>query len=231
MATILSIETATKVCSVYLGVNGKIVSGKDTQIANSHSEYLTVYIEELLKENNLTSNELDAVAVSMGPGSYTGLRIGLSVAKGLCYAIEKPLIGVPTLQSMAFGAATMQNNAAALFCPMIDARRMEVYSAFYDNNNKEVRGVQADIIEEGAFHEYLEKKEVFFFGDGAEKCSEILGKHTNACFLSNFEMSAKNMLQIAENKFNAKEFEDLAYCEPFYLKEFIAGKPKVKGLK
>lgn len=231
MAFILNIETATRVCSVSLGKEGKTIASKETQIANSHAEYLSVFIEELLENNNLKPGDLDAVAVSMGPGSYTGLRIGVSTAKGLCYAIDKPLIAVPTLQSMAFGALQMKNEKESLYCPMIDARRMEVYTAFFDGKNKEVRKTQADIIDEHSYKEYFENHTVYFFGDGASKCKDAFQNYTNANFVDNFTMSAQNMIHIAENKYHNNDFEDVAYFEPFYLKEYKAGKPKVKGLE
>ncbi len=233
MEKILHIETATKVCSVCYSENGKYITGRETHVANSHSELIAVYIKEILEETSIKVHGLDAVAVSMGPGSYTGLRIGVSAAKGLCYAADKPLIAVPTLRSMAYGASTQvnDNKTDVLFCPMIDARRMEVYAAFYDHDNNERREVKAEIIDENSYIDLLEKHKVYFFGNGAPKCEKILGKHPNAMFLEGIEPSAKYMVPLTDKLYREKTFEDVAYFEPFYLKDFIAGKPKVKGLK
>ena len=233
MTLILSIETATPVCSVALTKDNKIIGIKESDQKNSHSEIVTVFIDELMKENKLVFSDLDAVAVSKGPGSYTGLRIGVSTAKGLCYALDIPLISVNTLQSMAAGMTKQYNQTKelpTLFCPMIDARRMEVYCAIFDNNNHEVRKTKAEIIEPDSFKTYLETNQVIFFGDGAAKCKEVI-KHPNVVFLVDIHPSAANMTEIANQKFQKNQFEDVAYFEPFYLKEFIAGVPKVKGLK
>ena len=233
MALILSIETATPVCSVTLAKDNKVLAVKESTKKNSHSEIVTVFIDELLKENQLTFSDLDAVAVSKGPGSYTGLRIGVSTAKGLCYALDIPLIAVNTLQSLAIGALEdyhLDEGLPVLFCPMIDARRMEVYCALYDKNNREVRETKAEIIEPDSFQTYLETNKVIFFGDGATKCKEVI-QHQNAVFMEDIFPSATNMISIAIDKFKNQLFEDVAYFEPFYLKDFIAGVPKVKGLK
>ena len=186
----------------------------------SHAEKLTVFITELCKTQDFTIKDLDAVAVSKGPGSYTGLRIGVSTAKGLCYALDIPLISVSTLKAMACGMA--QKEKSDLYCPMIDARRMEVYNAFYNSTNKEIRGIQADIIEAYSYQKELDKK-VLFFGDGAEKCKQMI-QHPNARFIDGFFPSSKDMLEIANEKFAEKDFEDVVYFEPFYLKDFVAGK-------
>jgi tRNA threonylcarbamoyladenosine biosynthesis protein TsaB len=187
-----------------------------------------------MKESEITLNEIDAVAISKGPGSYTGLRIGVSTAKGLCFALDKPLISIGTLQSMAYGLSKNQEiqkyEKNILFCPMIDARRMEVYAAVYDIDNKEIREVGADIIDEHSFNAYLYNSKVIFFGDGAAKCKKALSGHPNAIFYDDILPSSSNMATLAEHKFIEKQFEDLAYFEPFYLKDFIAGIPKVKGL-
>ncbi len=228
MAKIIYIETATKICSVALSENGKLVGIRESKVSNSHAEMLSVFIEELMKKVNWKYADLDAVAVSMGPGSYTGLRIGVSSAKGLCYSLEKPLIAVSTLQSMAWGMA--QNNENVLFCPMIDARRMEVYSAVFDKNNEEVRGIEAQIIDENSFADSLKEKVIYFAGDGAAKCKEVFANQPNARFLDEFEISSRYMIEIATKKYGQQQFEDVAYFEPYYLKDFIAGTPKVKGL-
>lgn len=234
MAIILGIETATKICSVSLGINGEVKALKETDIENSHSAMLTVFIDEMLKEHNIAFNSLDAVGVSMGPGSYTGLRIGVSTAKGLCYALNKPLIAVSTLQSMAWGAAhsnDMQRvNAGDLFCPMIDARRMEVYTALYDEEASAITEISAEIVNESFFSEPLKEHTVFFFGDGAHKCREILMQHSNAVFLEKDYNSAQYLIPLSEKLYEQNKFVDTAYFEPFYLKDFIAGIPKVKGL-
>ena len=233
MALILSIETATPVCSVALSKDHDLIALKESIKKNSHSEVVTVFIEELIKENKLFFTDLDAVAVSKGPGSYTGLRIGVSTAKGMCYALDIPLLSLNTLQSLAFGAAKkycQDNESPVLFCPMIDARRMEVYCALYDENNQEIRKTKAEIIQANSFQTYLDANRVIFFGDGAAKCKDII-KHHHAVFLENVSPSALSMIKIAFDKFLNQEFEDVAYFEPFYLKDFIAGVPKVKGLK
>ena len=221
MALILLIETATKSCSVSLSSENKIIACKEeVNKQYSHAEKLTVFITELFKTQDFSIKDLDAIAVSKGPGSYTGLRIGVSTAKGLCYALDIPLISVSTLKAMAFRMA--QKEESDLYCPMIDARRMEVYNAFYNSTNKEIRGIQADIIEADSYQKELDKK-VLFFGDGAQKCKQII-QHPNAKFLDDIFPSSKDMLEIANEKFSEKIFEDVAYFEPFYLKDFVTGK-------
>ena len=218
---ILNIETSTKACSVALHKNGElIVSREDVTTNFSHSEKLLKFISKLFSDAKLSLSDLDAIAVSMGPGSYTGLRIGVSTAKGLCYGLDIPLISISTLKAMSFGMAL--EIKADLYCPMIDARRMEVYSAFFDINNTEVRKIQADIINENSYKKELEKK-VVFFGDGSEKLIEKI-EDKNAIFVSDIHPSAKNMGLLSYQKFTKSLFEDLAYFEPFYLKDFVAGR-------
>ena len=218
---ILNIETSTKACSVALHKNGELIVCREDVTANfSHSEKLLKFISELFSDEKLSLSDLDAIAVSMGPGSYTGLRIGVSTAKGLCYGLDIPLISISTLKAMSFGMAL--EIKADLYCPMIDARRMEVYSAFFDINNTEVRKIQADIIDENSYKKELEKK-VVFFGDGSEKLIEKI-KNKNAIFVSDIHPSAKNMGLLSYQKFTKSLFEDLAYFEPFYLKDFVAGR-------
>ena len=218
---ILNIETSTKACSVALHKNGELIVCREDVTTNfSHSEKLLKFISKLFSDAKLSLSDLDAIAVSMGPGSYTGLRIGVSTAKGLCYGLDIPLISISTLKAMSFGMAL--EIKADLYCPMIDARRMEVYSAFFDINNTEVRKIQADIIDENSYKKELEKK-VVFFGDGSEKIKEKI-KHENAMFVSNIHPSAKNMGLLSYQKFTKSLFEDLAYFEPFYLKDFVAGR-------
>lgn len=218
---ILNIETSTKACSVSLHKNGELIVCREDVTANfSHSEKLLKFISELFSDEKLSLFDLDAIAVSMGPGSYTGLRIGVSTAKGLCYGLDIPLISISTLKAMSFGMAL--EIRADLYCPMIDARRMEVYSAFFDINNTEVRKIQADIINENSYKKELEKK-VVFFGDGSGKLIEKI-KDKNAIFVSDIHPSAKNMGLLSYQKFTKSLFEDLAYFEPFYLKDFVAGR-------
>ena len=223
MALILGIETATKNCSVALFKDSKLIAEKEhVSDGYTHAEQLNLFIKEVVGSANITLTEIEAVALSMGPGSYTGLRIGTSTAKGLCYALEIPLLAISTLQAMAFGMA--ENESSAVYCPMIDARRMEVFSALFDENNKEIRGVQADVVDEQTYTNFL-KNEVLFFGDGALKCKEIIN-HKNAKFIEGINPSAKNLGILANAKFENKDFEDVAYFEPYYLKDFVAGKKK-----
>ena len=218
---ILHIETSTEVCSVALSRGKECVCVKESAQGRDHAGKLTVFIAQMLDANGISASKLDAVAVSSGPGSYTGLRIGLSVAKGLCYGADIPLLSVSTLQSMAMGFAAQSSIAAgALLCPMIDARRMEVYTALYDNAGKEVEKVSAKIISHQSFESWLDAGHVFFFGNGAEKCSSLI-THQNAIFSEPFSHSAKYMIQKSLQLYNEKRFEDAAYFEPFYLKNFI----------
>ena len=218
---ILNIETSTKACSVALFSGKELVSHKEhVEEKFSHSEKLSLYMLEVLDLAKITFTDLSAIAISMGPGSYTGLRIGVSTAKGLCYALDIPLISISTLQAMAYGISLTKKSD--VFCPMIDARRMEVYSAFYNAKNKLIRKIQADIIDEKSYQKELTDK-VLFFGDGSEKLHETI-IHDNASFVSNFHPSAKFLGPLAYNKFQETDFEDAAYFEPYYLKDFIAGK-------
>ncbi len=226
MARILNIETSTTVCSVSIAENGNKIIGKETMIQNAHSKVLTVFIEEILKEANLKIKDFDAVAVRKGPGSYTGLRIGVSAAKGIAYGAGKKLISVNTLQNMAWGAKQfLKPEGNILFAPMIDARRMEVYTQLFDSELKPVNEITAEIIDEQSFLKELEKQKKYFFGDGAAKCKETI-THKNAIFVEELYPSADYMIEFSEKAFNDKNFEDVAYFEPFYLKDFIAGIPK-----
>ena len=252
MGLILCIETSTEVCSVVLARDEKIVAIRESAVRNVHSSMLTIFIEEIIKSSGYPMDELDAISVSMGPGSYTGLRIGVATAKGLCYALDKPLIAVSTLRAMAVGInyklkiknylsedevqsakCKVQNvklDSVVLVCPMIDARRMEVYSAVYNQENTEVREVRAEIIDGFSFQKFLSDNLVVFGGEGADKCKPHLGDHPNAIFMEGFQPSARFMASLAEEKLRQHQFENLAYFEPFYLKDFVAGKPRVKGL-
>jgi tRNA threonylcarbamoyladenosine biosynthesis protein TsaB len=234
MAIILNIETATPVCSVSIAKDGELIASKELNSRNSHSSVITLFIEELMNDKGLEFKDLDAVAVSMGPGSYTGLRIGVSTAKGICFAMDKPLIAVSTLQAMAAGMVSfspeLKIDENTLFCPMIDARRMEVYTALYSPQNAVIEDVHNKIIDEQSFADILSTKKLVLGGDGAEKCKETL-KGSNCIYLDEFYPSSKYMAKISEEKFQKELFEDVAYFEPYYLKDFVAGIPKVKGLR
>lgn len=228
MALILNIDTSTDICSVAIAREGKVIALKENNEGFNHSTLLGVYADDLLKENGLTANDLDAVAVSMGPGSYTGLRIGVSLAKGICFGAGKPLIAVSTLEALA-NAVAARKGEGGYYCPMIDARRMEVYTAVFDREGITVRDIHAEVIEEGAFADLLEGHKMFFFGNGSDKVKEVI-RHPNAEFIPGVETSAANMTLLAERKFEAGDFEDVAYFEPFYLKDFVATVPKRKVL-
>lgn len=233
MAKLLLLETATQICSVAVSDGTDLISIKESDSSNSHSALLTSFIHETLAEAHIKLSALDAIVISKGPGSYTGLRIGVSSAKGLCYALDKPLISVNTLKSMAEGmiGVNIVNASNSLFCPMIDARRMEVYTAIYDQDNNELKPTSAKIINEDSFAELLKNHLLFFGGDGAQKCKNVLASNGNSRFLDDFRISARHMIKIAHQKFLNQQFENIAYFEPYYLKDFIAGIPKVKGLK
>jgi tRNA threonylcarbamoyladenosine biosynthesis protein TsaB len=231
LAVILNIETATKVCSVTLAVDGEVKAIRESHVANSHAELVTIFSEEVIKEAGIGFNDLDAVAVSKGPGSYTGLRIGVSTAKGFCYALDKPLIAVNTLHAMAAGMIKLTGDDSFLVCPMIDARRMEVYAAVFDTELNEIKATEAVIVDEHSFEDLLKDHQILFAGDGAPKCKDVLSHQKKAFFNNEFHPSAAFLAPLAEQKFLNKAFEDTAYFEPFYLKDFVAGIPKVKGLR
>jgi tRNA threonylcarbamoyladenosine biosynthesis protein TsaB len=225
--TILQIETATTVCSVALARDGHVIAVKELDERNIHAEVITLYIDELIKQTGIGYSELDAVAVSSGPGSYTGLRIGVSTAKGLCFSLDKPLISVETLAAMAQGMIAKDSiDPNTLLCPMIDARRMEVYTALFDAAGNVVKPTAAEIITEGSFSDYLGNNKILFFGDGAAKCSDVIGESPNATFISDFSNSATHLTLKAAEKFVSAEFEDVAYFEPFYLKDFLVTQKK-----
>ena len=226
MSLILCLETSTKSCSVALGQNGKLLALKESlDEKHSHAENLTLYIQEVCKSAKVSLNDIEAIAVSKGPGSFTGLRIGVSTAKGLCYALNKPLIAINSLEAMAFGQiSNLKSQVSSLFCPMIDAKRMEVYCAVCDNQQNEIKKTSAKIIDENSFSDLLQKNKMIFFGDGAEKCKSKI-THSNAIFIDNVHPSAQFMIPIANNYFSKKRFEEVAYFEPFYLKDFVGTKP------
>ncbi|MDR1090888.1 MAG: tRNA (adenosine(37)-N6)-threonylcarbamoyltransferase complex dimerization subunit type 1 TsaB [Prevotella sp.] len=230
MPYILSIETATEVCSVAVSNGGQVLFYKEETKGPSHAVLLGQFVNEAIEELRKANIRPDAVAVSCGPGSYTGLRIGVSEAKGLCYGLNIPLIAINTLKIMAHGALKQgKTEKDTLLCPMIDARRMEVYDTVYDNSLQELRPVSADIIDENSFSEFLADKQILFFGNGAEKCKSVL-HHPNVLFSDDIYPKATDMIQLAEESFDKKEFADAAYFEPFYLKEFVATTPKNKVL-
>ncbi|MFC3563052.1 tRNA (adenosine(37)-N6)-threonylcarbamoyltransferase complex dimerization subunit type 1 TsaB [Pedobacter jamesrossensis] len=227
MAKILQIETATAVCSVALSIDGKTVSVKEESGQNLHASNLTLFIEELMIASKLELKDLDAIAISKGPGSYTGLRIGVSTVKGLCFALDKPLIAVETLKMMASGFILENPDYDGLICPMIDARRMEVYTTVFDTHLNVLEETSAKIIDEDSFAELLSANKITFLGDGAPKCEDVLN-HTNAAFSTSNFNSAGNMSLLAEKAFKEANFEDVAYFEPFYLKDFVLTQPKKK---
>ncbi|HSW67845.1 MAG TPA: tRNA (adenosine(37)-N6)-threonylcarbamoyltransferase complex dimerization subunit type 1 TsaB [Bacteroidales bacterium] len=229
---ILCIETATAVCSVALVSGTKVVVEKSSSKNNSHSSQLHLMIETLLCDNGYSFEDLTAVAVSRGPGSYTGLRIGASAAKGYCYALNIPLIAPDSLQIMAAGFI-IQNPGLpeeTILCPMIDARRMEVYSALYDIKLNALSPVAAIIINPQAYSTATGNKNVFFFGDGAAKCVPVFEERKNWFFYEHYQLSAAHMAPLVADRLEHQLYENVAYFEPFYFKEFIAGKPRVKGL-
>jgi len=219
LALILCLETATTNCSVALSKDGDLLALKEDNSNNySHAEKLHVLIDEILKENNLAVEDLDAIAVSKGPGSYTGLRIGVSAAKGLCFSLNVPLISVATLTSLAAQVKLEER----YIIPMLDARRMEVYASVFDANLDEIRETKAEVLDENSFKHYLEKGKTVFIGDGVEKFKAIC-THSNAEFISDKLPSAREMCNLAETKYKISDTEDVAYFEPYYLKDFIAG--------
>lgn len=215
---ILSIETSTSNCSVALhSIEGDLLQVEERDESNIHASQLFVFIKNILAKNPITS--LKAIAISKGPGSYTGLRIGVSAAKGLCYGRDLPLIAINTLQGIAHAASNLISEDALLI-PMIDARRMEVYNAIFDYNLNMVNATCATIVDETSFEKFLSKP-CYFLGDGMPKCKEILSIHKNAVFLDDVKASAKAIGALAVSKYKSGEFEDIAYFEPYYLKEFV----------
>lgn len=220
MSLILSIETSTTVCSVALYEAGHLLVLEELNKEATHAEVITIMIASAIKKAGFKNSDLKAVAISMGPGSYTGLRIGTSTAKGLCFALDIPLIAVPTLQAMAL-EVNKDNNSKNLLCPMIDARRMEVFTAIFDSELQQVKETSAEILTVESFSELLNNNTILFFGNGSPKFSSIL-KNNNAIFLENINPSAKNVGELAYKKFRENLFEDLVYFEPYYLKDFMS---------
>ena len=225
MAHIISIETATKTCSVALYEGPRLITVQDLHLDKSHSGSLTNMVNHVVQMAGISISQLDAVAVSKGPGSYTGLRIGMSTAKGLCYARDLPLLSIGTLEGMAWHI-NRYNPRKALLCPMIDARRMEVYCLLSDANAQLLEPVHALIVDETAFAERLQNHEILFFGDGAAKCAPVFAQQANAHILPHVLPTAVGIGGLVWEKYQQEDFDDLAYTEPFYLKEFQAKKPK-----
>ncbi len=211
-------------CSVALSANGELVALKERNEPNIHAREITLFINSVMRDAGIQFNELCAVAVSKGPGSYTGLRIGVSAAKGICFALDLPLIAVDTLEAMAGGflANHPQTEIYTLLCPMIDARRMEVYCALFNNRLSVIEPVEAKILDQSSYAKILDKTPVIFFGDGARKTQQLFADRPNYRFVE-FENSAAHLSRFAFKKWEKNHFENMAYFEPFYLKEFIAG--------
>lgn len=222
MAKILLLESSTTNCSVGIALNGDLIAIREANEGYTHSEHMASFTQEVLSEAKFQSNDLDAIAVGKGPGSYTGLRIGVSLAKGISFASEIPIISIESLKIIA---QQIRESGADYYIPMTDARRMEVYTAIYDSALNRLGEIEAKILDESSFHEILEKGSCVFAGDGSAKFKEVC-KHPSAQFVDNIFPSVNGMAKLAEEKFKKDDFEDSAYFEPFYLKEFIAIKPK-----
>lgn len=236
MAIILSIETSEHICSVALSKDSEPIGSLEITDGKSHASMLTVLIEKLLLQKNISLNQLSAVAVNMGPGSYTGLRIGVSVSKGICYAMDIPLIALGSLQLLTVGILGAEqykklhlDASKIVFCPMIDARRMEVYQALYNQNLEIIDEIKAEILTESSYSTILEEKPVVFFGSGSNKFRDIVF-HKNAYFIPDIYPNASYMVGLAYDSFCNKKFENTAYFEPFYLKDFVATVAKKKVL-
>lgn len=227
MAIILIIETSTEVCSIALTKDGKLIDQIESAEGQNHARMVSVFIQELLSKNGIKSDEISAVTVSRGPGSYTGLRIGVSTAKGICFAAGIPLIAIGTLEAMAKYVALNRlhfgvgNDKPVLFCPMIDARRMEVYSMLFDEDGNMLKPISAEIIDETFLAGELTGNQVVFFGNGSEKCKKIITS-PNAVFIDKISASASYLCELAWQVYKNEQFEDVAYFEPFYLKDFVA---------
>ena len=230
---ILCLETATPVCSVALNDGCCTLALRETEGQNAHSEKITNFIREAMETAGIDYRQLDAVAVSKGPGSYTGLRIGVSTAKGICYAADVPLMAIDTLEAMAHGMKEKLGSQLAendLLIPMIDARRMEVYAAVFDARLNKINDTAALVIDENSFEDLRKDHRLWLFGDGAPKLSKVFENQTNITIIDGFKPSAAYMRNLADKALREHDFVDVAYFEPFYLKVFIAGKPHVKGL-
>lgn len=227
MSCILNIETSTDVCSVAISNDAECIFNKEDHSGPNHAVKLGVFVDEALSFIDNHAIPLDAVAISCGPGSYTGLRIGVSMAKGICYGRDVKLLAVPTLEVMCVPVLLreMVEEENALLCPMLDARRMECYTQLFDRALNEIRPIQADIVDENTYKEYLDERPVYFFGNGAAKCMEVIN-HPNAHLIEGIEPLAKNIFPLAEKRIAEEKYEDVAYFVPFYLKDFVAKMPK-----
>jgi len=227
MSCILNIETSTNICSVAVSQDGAVIYQQQDEKGTSQNVSLGCFVDKALSFIDSHAIPLDSVAVSCGPGSYTGLRIGVSMAKGVCYGLNVPLIGIPTLEVLCVPILLHQEELPenALLCPMIDARRMEVYSGIYDRALNLVKPISADIIEENSYVDFMEKQPVYYFGNGMDKCKDKI-KHPNAHFIDDVVPLASMMFPLSEKAVAKEDYKDVAYFEPFYLKEFIATKPK-----
>ena len=226
MSTILHIETSTNVCSVAVSEDSQVIFQQDDHSGLGHAEKLGTMVDEALSFTDNHAIPFDAVAVSCGPGSYTGLRIGVSMAKGICYGRDLKLIAVPTLELLCVPVLLREiPEEDALLCPMLDARRMEVYAGIYNRALKPVREIGADVVTEETYKEYLDKHPVYFFGNGAQKCMATIN-HPNAHLIEGIEPLAKWMQPLAERRLLNEQFEDVAYFVPYYLKDFVAKLPK-----
>lgn len=233
---ILHIETATNICSVALSEGENLLAIMESDEDKSHGSMLSVFMDKVLSEAGFQPTDMHAISVSKGPGSYTGLRIGVSAVKGFSYALNLPIIGIDTLLALAIGVKSTDavktliiEHPDLLLCPLLDARRMEVYSGFYTLANQSFRKVSADIIDENSYKEILDSNPVVFFGNGSSKVKEIL-QHPNAFFVDDIVPSARNMIPLSNEFFLQGTFEDSAYFEPYYLKDFVATVPKKKLL-
>lgn len=223
MPSILCIETSTTVCSVAIGNEKGLIAHKEVNAGFTHAENLHVFIDEVIKEAGLNRKDINVISVGKGPGSYTGLRIGVSAAKGIAYALSIPLISMNTLLNLCVGAKKIIQNSNVILCPMLDARRMEVYTALYNQQLDEIKNTNALIITIESLNELTSKGNIALFGDGANKCTELSKENSKISFLENIMPSAINMIEYSIEQYNNKQFEDVAYFEPFYLKEFFTG--------
>jgi tRNA threonylcarbamoyladenosine biosynthesis protein TsaB len=223
MPNILCIESSTTVCSVAIGNETGLLTHKEVNDGYTHAENLHVFIDEVIKQSGLSRKDIHAVAVGKGPGSYTGLRIGVSAAKGIAYALNIPLFSMNTLLDLCVGAKRQIQDTEITLCPMLDARRMEVYAALYDYELKELKSTHSLIINEESLNELSENGNIILFGDGANKCAELIKNNSKISILENIMPSATNMVDYCVAQYNNKQLENVAYFEPFYLKEFFTG--------
>ena len=225
MALILGIETSTEICSVAIGLNGICIAQKSLPIPNGHASLLHQLVNQTLLESGHNLHDLQALAISMGPGSYTGLRVGVSAVKGYAYALNIPVITINTLQSLSVHFLGLHPETNALLVPMIDARRMEVYTATYNHNFETLQETSAKVVDESSFSKLLQKNKLAFFGNGSEKCQDILS-HPNASFYPDIKCNAGGLIPLAQRAFEIGNFANLAYFEPYYLKDFVGTTPK-----